>query len=298
MITHGLRNDIRVAVLENDQLRVAVAPAIGGRVVSIVYRPTDREFLWRNPRLTLKSCTPGSEYDPNFYGGMDELLPCDSPETINGIACPDHGELWTLPLTDETTEDVLTLRGRLPRFGLDYQRSMRLEDNRLICDYRIANPANTERHFMWKLHAALVVQPGDRILCPAVKAQVADPAWSRRKSTAPFAWPDADGLDMSIVPIPDGGTEFLYLYDLADGRIALKAKDGARIECSFDRAVFPCCWYFASHGGLNGAFTSVLEPCTTMPISVNQAADSGFCSRLRPTEVLTTTVVWTVGCEG
>jgi hypothetical protein len=285
-------DNVSLEVLSNSQLRVAIAPSVGGRVVSLVHRASVREFLWRNSRLTLACCAPGSAYDPNFYGGMDELLPCDIPETINGIVCPDHGELWTLPLAAERAGDALTLRGRLPQFGLDYERRMRLDGTRLICDYRLTNPSATERKFMWKLHAALAVQPGDRIDCPAATARAADPEWSRRKSPAPFAWPEADGLDLSRVPVPDGSTEFLFLYDLAEGRVALEAQDGARLECRFDRTVFPCCWYFASHGAVEGAFTGVLEPCTTMPLSVNEAAMNGFCSRLGPGETLETTVVW------
>jgi hypothetical protein len=293
-ISHTQWDGIRAAVLENEVLRAVVVPAIGGRVVSLVHRPSGREFLWRNQRLALTCCAPGSEYDPNFYGGMDELLPCDISETLNGIACPDHGELWTLPLAAESSGEVLILRGRLPQFGLDYQRRMRLEESRLICDYRIANPNDTERQFLWKLHAALAVQPGDRVDCPAATARAADTAWSRRKSPAPFTWPDASGLDMSRVPEPDGGTEFLFLYDLAEGRMALETQNGARLECQFDRAVFPCCWYFASHGAMNGAFTGILEPCTTMPVSVNEAAATGFCSCLQAGEVLETRVVWVV----
>lgn len=103
---------------------------------------------------------------------------------------------------------------------------------------------------------------------------------------------------MSRVPAPDGSTEFLFLYDLAEGRMALEAKDGARIECRFDPAVFPCCWYFASHGAMDGTFTGVLEPCTTMPLSVNEAAMNGFCSRLQPGEAIETTVVWEAHGEG
>jgi hypothetical protein len=289
---------MRLAVLENDRQRVTVAPAIGGRVVSWVDRPSGREALWRNPQLALKCCAPGAGYDSNFYGGMDELLPCDMPETINGIACPDHGELWTLPLADERAGDTLILRGRLPLFGLDYERRMRLEDNRLINEYRIANTAQTGRRFQWKLHAALAVQPGDRIACPATTACVADTAWSRRKTTTPFAWPDADGLDMSLVPAPDGTTEFLCLCGLTEGWMALQAQDGARIECRFDRKVFPFCCYFASYGAMGGAFTGLLQPCTTLPVPVNAAAEKGACAQLRPGEVLTTTVVWTYSNRG
>jgi hypothetical protein len=291
---HLVHDGIPVEVLENTVLRVVVAPEVGGRVISLIHRASGREFLWRNPRLSLERCAPGSAYDPNFYGGMDELIPCDIPETLHGIDCPDHGELWTLALDADTSGGALSLSGRLPLFGLEYRRAMSLDANRLICDYRIVNRSGAERHFLWKLHAALAVEPGDRIVCPAAAARAADPEWSRHTSAAPFAWPDAGGLDMSVVPVPDGSTEFLYLYDLASGHIGLEARDGARLDCDFDLEVFPCCWYFASHGAMDGAYTAVLEPCTTMPISVNEAAREGVCSRLQPGEALTTTVTWTV----
>jgi hypothetical protein len=303
MIISSSCDGVPTVVLENDRLRVEVAPDIGGRIISLRHLNSGREFLWRNPRLTLQRVPPGSNYDANFYGGMDELLPTDLPETINGVDCADHGELWTLPLTLSPSLEAgvngLILSGRLPLFGLDYERRMRLEENYLICDYRISlTPATPERQFMWKLHAALALKPGDKIISPADTARVCDPAWSRRKLTTPFAWPDADGLDMSLVPEPDGSTEFLYLYNLTDGRMALESKNCDSIECYFDRRVFPCCLYFASYGGMEGvcagSFVGVLEPCTTMPISVNKAAHDGCCARLHPGDVLATTVIWAV----
>jgi len=293
-VSHAYWDGVPTVVLENERLRAVVAPSIGGRVVSLVHRPSGREVLWRNPRLELAPCAPGSAYDPNFYGGIDEVIPGDLPETINGVACPDHGELWTLDLHAEERGEALILSGHLPLFGLDYRRAMRLEENRLICRYAIINRSGAGRTFLWKLHAAMAVQPGDRIVCPAATAQTAEPEWSRRKSAVPFPWPNADGLDMSVVPAPDGTTEFLYLNGLGEGTMGIESVDGAGIVCSFDPAVFPCCVYFASHGALNGAYTAVLEPCTAMPLSVNAAAQSGFCSRLQAGESLATAITWAV----
>lgn len=294
MVVPRREGEVDLVLLENEVVRTLVAPGIGGRVVSLVHRPSGREFLWRNPKLELERCAPGSEYDSSFYGGMDELLPCDIPETICGIECPDHGELWTLPLEHEITGDRLLLAGRLPRFGLTYERTVRLEANRLVSDYSIGNPTEEERVFLWKLHGALAVQPGDRVVCPAATARVADPEWSRRGSTEPFAWPVVEGLDLSVIPQADGTTDFLYLSDLSEGRIALHATDGARIECEFDLALLPCAWYFGSHGGLDGAVTAILEPCTNIPISVNDAAREGLCARLDPGGRIETTVSWSV----
>ena len=287
-------NGVPTLVLENELLRAVVVPSIGGRVVSLVHRPSGRECLWRNPRLKPAPCAPGAAYDPNFYGGIDEVIPGDLPETINGIACPDHGELWTLALNAEERDDSLILSGRLPLFGLEYRRAMHLEENRLICRYEIVNRSGAGRQFMWKLHAAMDVQPGDRIVCPAATAQIADPEWSRRKSTAPFDWPVADELDMSVVPAPDGTTEFLYLHGLGEGILGIESADGTGIVCSCDPAVFPCCVYFASHGAMDGAYTAVLEPCTAMPLSVNEAAQNGFCSCLQDGESLATAISWAV----
>src|SRR5438105_15939959 len=106
--------------------RADIAPDVGGRLVSLVEKSSGHEFLWRNHARPLQALPAGSEYDPNFYGGIDELLPNDMPEEINGVACPDHGALWTLPLAWQRDEERLKLTGTLPPFGLRYEREMSL----------------------------------------------------------------------------------------------------------------------------------------------------------------------------
>jgi hypothetical protein len=59
---------------------------------------------------------------------------------------------------------------------------------------------------------------------------------------------------------------------------------------TFDLAVFPYAWYFASFGGLDGHYTAILEPCTAMPLSVNEAAGLGQCSVLGAGKTLSTVV--------
>src|SRR4051794_39920703 len=106
-------DNMPIVRLESELLRVDVAPQVGGRIVSLVDKSTGRDFLWRNASLSLARSPSGTEYDPNFYGGIDELLPNDLPETLHGIACPDHGELWTTALAWEIKNNRLTLRGEL-----------------------------------------------------------------------------------------------------------------------------------------------------------------------------------------
>jgi hypothetical protein len=284
---------IPIVRLESDWLRVDVAPAIGGRVISLVEKASGYDFLWRNQNLHLQTLPAGSEYDPNFYGGIDELLPNDIPEHINGVDCPDHGELWTTPLIWRQEGNRLVLEGRLARCGLSYQREMSLRPDTSCIDfkYRISNNARERRDFLWKLHAALLVQPGDLIECPARKAQVVDLAWSRYKTLAPFEWPNLEGSPVNVVPAADGTMDFFYLFDLSGGEIAWRRPtQGLKFAYTFDSKVFPYAWIFASYGGFNGHYTVILEPCTTMPISVNDAALKQQCSRLAPGQTLETSV--------
>jgi hypothetical protein len=287
------RDRSRVMRLRSPHLEVDVAPEVGGRIVQIRHRHSGHGFLWNNPRLSLEPQSAGAEYDPHFYGGIDELLPNDIPETLDGVACPDHGELWTSHLDWRFDGESFVLEGRLPQCGLMYERQMRLRDDSAHIDfrYRITNPTGVARHFLWKLHAALMVTEGDVIDCPARQAQVVDLQYSRFTTLRPFCWPEIEGQRADRVPANNGTVDFFYLFDLDAGRIAWKRPaERWKVEYAFDTSVFPFAWLFASYGGFDGHYTVILEPCTTMPIRVSEAICSGRCSRLLPGETLDTEV--------
>jgi hypothetical protein len=300
-IQRNLEQDgVPIVRMTSTHLQVDVAPSVGGRVVSVVERRTGHEFLWRNEGLRLELKPEGSEYDPNFYGGIDELLPNDLAERISGIDCPDHGELWTTPLRSEIVGNVLTLQGNLARSGLEYRREMRLrEDGPWVeFEYRVTNTSSEARRFLWKLHAAVAVQEGDLVDCPAGTAQVVDPAWSRFKTREPFNWPDIEGHIGHVIPAKNGTMNFFYLFNLKAGRMFWRRPPaGLKFGYEFDTTVFPYAWLFASYGGFLGHYTIVLEPCTAMPISVNDASALNQCSCLEPGQVLETTVRLYAGPE-
>ncbi len=290
----------QVVRLRSEHLEVDVAPRIGGRIVGLRHLGSGHDFLWKNPRLHLEPKPPGAEYDPNFYGGIDELLPNDIPETIDGIACLDHGELWTSQLNWRIEGEALVLEGRLPLCGLEYQRrlTLRADSPHIDIQYRITNPTDKERHFLWKLHAALSVAEGDLIDCPARQAQVVDLEYSRFSTLSPFPWPDIEGQRADVVLSAADTVDFFYLFDLESGRLAWKRpSQGLKFEYLFDTAVFPYAWLFASYGGFDGHYTVVLEPCTTMPICVGEAINKGTCSRLLPGEALETEVTIYAGSD-
>jgi hypothetical protein len=277
MVTHRLQNKL---------ISVEIAPEVGGRITSLVHVQSGYEYLWRNAAVPLRREEPGAAYDPNFYGGIEELLPNDIPEMIDGVACPDHGELWTLEMkTLEATNHLVKLEGQLPLFRMRVEKSITIESNACVVFTRLTNVSNETKHFLWKLHTAVNISPGDRIECDAARYTAADPDWSRRKGFGHW-----EGEE---VPEFDGTTEFLYLQGLRSGSMSW-TNGKRRFEVQFDTEVFPYAWYFASYGGFDGHHVAILEPCTTMPISVVEAQEMHQCSVLQVGESLETTYRYVV----
>lgn len=286
-------NGIELLTLENDWCRVIVAPALGGKILSVYNKSVGHEFIWTNARLPLGKQPPGADYDSNFLGGIDELLPNDMPENFDGIDYPDHGELWTTELKGEVHEDSLVVSGKLALSGLYYERTIRIDPQQpvIYLDYHICNEAKQPRHFLWKLHAPVNIEPGDRLMSTAAQARVVDPGYSRFTDTAPFHWPIIGQTDASVVPDKHNSVDFFYLYDSLKPEMHLKLKNETYLfGYRYDAAVFPFQWYFASYGGFLDHYTVILEPCSSMPMSVNEAMKLNQCTRLEPGASLRTTV--------
>ncbi len=139
----------------------------------------------------LETYEPGTDYDPNFFGGIDELIPNDIPEEIDLIKYPDHGELWTTSLDYELFEDKIVVFGKLKLSGLHYSKTVYLEKKSPIINlkYTIKNETSFQRSFLWKMHAALAIEAGDKLVTDAKRAKVADPAYSRFSDLHEFNWP-------------------------------------------------------------------------------------------------------------
>ena len=293
MISEKEENGITILVIENGRIRAEIAPQLGGKFTSVYHKTLEKEFLWRNTSLKPEKHEPGADYDSNFLGGIDELIPNDIPETIDGIDYPDHGELWTTALDYVITDNRVILTGLLPESGLFYHKTVSLPEGKpeIEITYRIRNTTHGIRRFLWKLHAALQISEGDRLLTTASTGRIVYPGSSRFPDNGPFAWPETGGTDASVVPPKNGTMDFFYLWDAAEGAMSMISGGNAfRFGYRYDPAVFPYQWYFASYGQFRGHYTAILEPASAMPVSVNEAAALGQCTVLKPGEEIRTKV--------
>lgn len=286
-------NGVELLTGENDDIRFEVAPAMGGKITSVYNKKLEKEFLWRNQGLNLAVNNPGTDYDTHFWGGIDELLPNDIPETVDGIDYPDHGELWTSPLDYKFTDNRISVYGTLEKSGLYYEKAMSFHADapKIELEYRIVNQSGERRSFLWKLHAALNISAGDKLMSNASKARIVYPQSSRFVTQDEFSWPFIEGIDASVVPENNRTMDFFYLYDSPDGTMGLVTDSGKYLfSYSYDQSIFPYQWYFASYGKFLNHYAAILEPASAMPVSINEAASHLQCSVLEPDEEINTIV--------
>ncbi|MEU6254669.1 DUF5107 domain-containing protein [Streptomyces sp. NPDC047043] len=92
--------DIDALVIENDRLRATVLPGLGGRVASLLHKPTGRELLYRNPVFQPANFALNGAW---FSGGVEwnigatghTTLSC-SPLHAARVPAPDGGEMLRL----------------------------------------------------------------------------------------------------------------------------------------------------------------------------------------------------------
>jgi hypothetical protein len=102
---------------------------------------------------------------------------------------------------------------------------------------------------------------------------------------------NSKNTDASIIPDDNNTMDFFYLYDIPQAEMQLISRDNKHLfSYSYDKKVFPYQWYFASYGGFLNHHTAILEPCTNMPLSVNEAKEKNQCVVLEPGQELITSV--------
>lgn len=286
-------DEIEILALENNHIRTEIAPELGGKILSVFNKYLQKDFLWNNKNLKLNILHPGDDYDSNFWGGIDELIPNDIPEKIDSISYPDHGELWTTPLQYDCLYNKISVYGKLKLSSLYYKKIMYLsEDSPVIyLDYTIRNEAKVKRNFLWKLHAALAIEEGDRLITSAQKGKSVYPKTSRFSYAEEFKWPEIENSDVSLVSPKNNTLDFFYLYDIQQGGMKLINDQANRqFRYTYDKEIFPYQWYFASYGGFLNHYTAILEPSTGMPVSVNEAVALEQCAVLEPGQEINTRV--------
>ncbi len=263
---------MRMAVLENDLLRVTVALDRGAEIVEFRSLRNGFDPLLRlpggirDPRSVVASSTVGGDPFLDWYaGGWQEILPNGGPQVSwRGAAYGQHGEVSLVPwsveiVTDEPHEVAIVCRVRALRTPLALERRMTIRADRsaLFLDERLTNEGGEDLDVMWGHHVAFgrtLLDDGARIATSARRVRVEDPMDGfEPRRVAPGhdgPWPMAPGsdgsslVDLSVVPTvaAASGREMAYLSGFDGGAwYAIWSREKG-FALTWDGALFEYLW--------------------------------------------------------
>lgn len=214
---------IDALVIENDRLRATVLPALGGRIASLVHKPTDRELLYRNPVLQPANFALNGAW---FSGGIEWNIGATGHTTLScaplhaaRVPAPDGGEMLRLWEWERLRDLPFQVDLWLPD-GSDF----------LYVGVRIRNPHERPAPTYWWSNIA--VPEERRVLAPALEAWHF--GYERRLRRVPV--PSYDGVDRSYPLNSPYAAD--YFYEMPDGRrrwiAALDADGHGLVQTSTD----------------------------------------------------------------
>jgi len=275
-------------VLENKKLRAVYTPEFGARIISLIYKPTETEFVWHNPRVPIMKPT----YKPEFedMSGLFDCLPTCESCTYKGWQLPIYGEVasepWRIIKKTKTPRSIhVTVERKCKIYPLKVTKTLTITKNEpnLELKYRLTNLSNERLEFHYSGHNTLNINPNYRIVLPQeVKRLKRGFAITDRlgKYEEEISWPttiDQSGksVDLSRVGLPTEGTgENLYTPRLTESWCAVvnEARHEA-IGFSFDAKILPYILVWINWGGYLGHYHIALEPSTGRPDNLNTAVN-------------------------
>ncbi len=310
---------LRLLVMENELLRVAVLLDKGADIVELRYKPRDLDLLWHSPNpLVWGVGEQGSVVHPEGYfadyyeGCWQEVLPnagrfCEYRGARFGL----HGEVWALPWALRVLEDSpdqvaveLTVRCRRTPLLLTRRMSIRSDRPALFIDEELFNDSPVDLEVMWGHHPAFgepFLGPATRIQMPPCQVVVDENVGdaSRIAPSQRFTWPvgpGRSGEDVDISRIVSRRTpvdEMYYLVELAAPWWAMVNEDmGLTLAMAWTGQAFRCVWYWASLGGNLGwpswgrYYVVALEPVSGWPAILTNAIANGMGLEVRAGQTL------------
>jgi len=274
---------MRMAVLENDHLRVTIALDRGAEIVEFRSVASGADPLLRlpggirDPRATVPSvgATGGSFLD-HYAGGWQEILPNGGPAVAwRGAEYGQHGEVSLVPWTFDVLEDeadrvsvVCRVRALRTPLLLERRMTVRADGPALFLDERLTNEAGEDLDVMWGHHVAFgrpFLDGETRIHTSARRVETEGElhGFEPRRAAAGHhgAWPSVPGpagpdggvrslVDLSVVPDAGSaaGREMAYLsaFDGPAWYAITSADDGFAMR--WDGDLFRYLWLWQEFG--------------------------------------------------
>ncbi|MET7641231.1 DUF5107 domain-containing protein [Streptomyces sp. NPDC005438] len=186
-------------VLENDRLRAEVLPGLGGRILSLHHKPTDRELLYRNPVLqpadfALNGAWYSGGIEWNIGATGHTTLSC-APVHAAVVTAPDGGPMLRLWEWERLRDTPFQVDLWLPE-GSDF----------LLVGVRVRNPHERVVPVYWWSNIAVPERADTRVVAPAEETWLF--SYDRRLRLVPV--PEWEGADRSYPPRSEFPADYFH----------------------------------------------------------------------------------------
>jgi galactose mutarotase-like enzyme len=249
--TGAVGSDTDAVTIESDRLRVVTLPAYGGKVVSILDRATEREWLAQPEGRGYAQRPLDADYARSDASGWDECFPSIAPgrhpaSPWQDVPLPDHGELWQRPWSNELIAGELVNRIEGARFPYCFERRLSVSGEVLTAAYRVDNLGDEAFPCLWSMHPLFAAGRETRlVLPPSARLRVAISFGG--DFTGPLLTPEEveRALDSKRVRACK-----LFCEDLPVGRAALfDTRTAVWIGLTFDLTEVPVLGIWLNRGG-------------------------------------------------
>lgn len=292
------KDQIAVA-LENASLKALFLPGLGGKLASLVFKDTAREFLVQAPGEAYRIL----EYDGNYVdaecSGFDDMFPTIDAcyydrHPWSGVRIPDHGEVCGLPWQYEMRDDELVMWTSGVRFPYRLEKRIRFIDgNSLRIDYLATNPTPFDLDFLWAAHPMINAEAGAELTLPYPEDSAITCVFSTDENFGnygfPMKWPLAIRYDSDLqildrtAPANGQGNNYKFYFNskIPAGWFAYQYQsDRTTLKISFPEDKVPYLGIWVNEGSFHGHFNIAPEPCTGAFDRIDQARAHGMGSFL------------------
>jgi hypothetical protein len=282
--------------LESQQLALTILPEVGAKILALIDKSSGKNLLWENPRIRPQTFPVDANFDNYWCGGWDDAFPTADACEYKGEAYPNLGELRSLHwVFEDGGADKDRAWARLSTFApisaAKATKTIVVEGSTVALHFELESLGPLPLEFLWGTHPAFAVTPETRLIIPGKTGIVAIASHPSLGTPGErYPWPKLGNVDMSRVqPITAGVNCGHYVTDLEAGWFAVETA-GSGIVFSFPLQECPCLWLWLVYGGWRGYHHAIVEPWTSYPVNLAEAARQQRHRQLAPEKKFAVTV--------
>ncbi|WP_276357224.1 hypothetical protein [Cohnella caldifontis] len=277
---------LRAVAAENEDVQAIVVPEAGGKLVSLRYKPTGKEWLLDSGSRPLRPPVYGSTFTDGDMSGWDECFPtidrCQADIGEERVALPDHGEAWSLPWSWAIQGNGLVCSVEGVALPYRLTRTLTLGHGAsLSLSYEATNTGKVPVPFLWAAHPQFRADEPTRILLPEAMPELL--CVHGGQSLATGRTYRAAEIVRVKPELTGDGTKFYYPGTVPEGWSGLYGEDSGNYLLIYAPVESVPHWgVWIDRGACNDRTAIALEPGIGYYDSLERAVANGTAVTLGP----------------